>query len=68
MDSHEAPDIDRVAGAELLRRNMRDLEAEGFRAMREALLELLPADSPALEKIKRIDDAIESYRTRLRTL
>ncbi len=67
-DSHEAADIDRVAGAQLLRRNIQDLEAEGFRAMREGLLELLPIDSPARKKIAAIDDSIEAYRARLRSL
>lgn len=68
MHAHEAEDIDRVAGAQLLRRNIEQFEAEGFRAMREAVLSLLPADSPIKARLQKIDQAIDAQRARLREL
>ncbi len=67
MDAHEAPDIDREAGARLLRRNIEQLEADGLRAMREAVLKLLP-DGAERNRLKAIDDAIQAHRERLRSL
>jgi hypothetical protein len=67
-DSRLSEDIDREYGAVILQRNMRDLEVEGFRAMREAVLELLPESSPARIRLKAIDDSIAAQRERLRGL